>query len=94
MSFFKVLGVVAGTAAVGSGGYYLYKKTTAPIPERFSPYGGMDPQNFVPMKVKDIIPYNDNTKVYKFELDNPRASPNLPLTSYVVARYVFLRLLH
>jgi len=51
------------------------------------PHGGMNPNEFVPMKVKAIDGYNYNTRVYHFELESPDATVDAPLTSYVLARY-------
>jgi len=50
-------------------------------------YGGLDPQSFKPFTLKEIQPYNHNSKVFIFELDSPDASLNLPITSFVKTKF-------
>lgn len=58
-----------------------------PAPAPVGPnLGGLNPKDFVTLKVKEVKPYNHNTKVYAIGLEDPNAQVDWPLTSYVVAR--------
>jgi len=48
---------------------------------------GLDPQKFVPFKVREIKPYNHNTKIIVLELQSANVKPELPITSFVLSKH-------
>lgn len=51
-----------------------------------SPHGGLNPADFVGLKLKEIDNYNHNTKVYHFALPETNGEGNFPITSYVLCK--------
>lgn len=48
---------------------------------------GLSPKDFTPLKLKSVTPYNHNTQIYTFELPDPNAYLNLPVSSCIMLRY-------
>lgn len=50
--------------------------------------GGLDPNSFKPLTLKESLPFNHNSRVFIFELDSPDAELNLPITSFILAKFI------
>mgnify|MGYP001068988252 CR=1 FL=1 len=83
-SFSQKAAVMAVTAVSAAGVAFATQRKLASA--EASAHGGLNPKDFVPLKVAAVETYNYNTKIISLALESPSAQANLPITSYVVTR--------
>eukprot|EP00461_Guttulinopsis_vulgaris_P004764 UN04766 len=80
--------MAVGAAALTPAAYYAARRpfVKAQTAVDQNQHGGLDPNNFVPLRLSEVQPISPDTAIYYFQLSGPDAQLNMPTTSYVLAK--------
>jgi len=82
----KTIKFAVAASVLSVGGYYILRRTYFPMNEQKASPTSLDPENFVPFKLKEVLPVSHNTKTFRFSLPSEEHVLGLPVASCVLTK--------